>query len=191
FSCLRGSAPIHPSLSLHGIAIQKRLAQHDRLDQGAGPVIAALESICAIFQNALIEFIEFAAECISKHFTREIGQELIFVLEQDGFELARSAELLPIGKYAGRINRFVAQPRSPPADRVKILETEADGVHSGMAGSALEIGPMLFEQLAEADAIGSAIILRKLGNRWRRRWDALAEQLFQNPFPSQHGAGAK
>ena len=84
----------------------------------------------------------------------------------------------------------VAVRVAPPADRVVVLQPEAERIHVAMAGRARRIAPVHLELLAHRLRLGAGRLLerRHVGRRRRRRH---AEEILQHVLAANHGRGAR
>src|SRR4030095_5000526 len=92
------------------------------------------------------------------------GAEKIFavLLAQQLVQTGRTVELGAVGQLAAGVDWRAGILATPPADRVVVLQREADLIHAAVAGGAGRIAPVHFHLLAHRQhlAVGRRLQFR-------------------------------
>ena len=79
---------------------------------------------------------------------------------------------------------------APLADRVEVLEREAERIHHAVAGVAGRLGAVLLHDLAHRAGLLAVLVLLEPFDVGRRRRRRRAEDVLENPGAAQHRRGA-
>src|SRR5262245_15453675 len=93
--------------------------------------------------------IEAAADGVRQQLAAERANEVLLVADHELPETRHTLESRAVGKRRRRVDRRVVADRPPFAERVEVLEREAERIHPLMTRRARRVLPMQFHALAE------------------------------------------
>src|SRR5581483_322094 len=106
------------------------------------------------------------------------------------FQFTGRFERAPIGQLTRHVNREFTITRAPCANGVVIFEAEPERVHPRVTGRAGRVPAMLFELLPQRAGQSDGLFIQIRHRWWRRRWRRV-EDVFENPFATQHWRRAR
>ena len=89
--------------------------------------------------------------------------------DQKSFQLADVRELAAPDQLAGRVDRKLAVRGPPSADRIEVLQGEAQRVHLLVARGAFGLRPVKLHPLAQRGGFGGLLAFIQLGDFGRGR----------------------
>ncbi len=148
---------------------------HERLHA----VVLLTEPADDALHRAAVVALEAAAERIRQHLLGQRARELRHHPAEHFAHLRRRLERLPRRQRTARVDREAAVHLPPLADRVVVLEPEAERIHAGVTGGANRIRPVLLHLLADRHRLAERFLVerRYVGRRGRQR---AAENVLQH-----------
>src|SRR4051812_38748886 len=159
-----------------GLALEERIAEDDAGDQRGKMVVSLARPLDDPPDRAAVLRAEAAAERVGHQLFREAIEELVAVF-QHRFQLLGIGEFLAIGELSARVDRELPVLVAPGADRVKILEREAERVHPLVAAGALDVLAVFAKTIAQRRRLVDRLLLRERWHIRRRRGWRRAEDL--------------
>ena len=158
--------------------------------RSGGTIIVLLHRFERFVDDAIVELVEFAAECVAGHFADQMLHDVVLAVHEYFLQSGGACKGFAGRKFAGGIDGMRAVGGAVAAEDVEILHAETERIHHDMATGAFGLGAMQFELLAEREV--RDFLLRFLEGRsfGRRRFDAFAEERFHDPFAAENRAGA-
>ena len=108
--------------------------------------------------RAVVVF-DAAAQRKGQKFFGQRADEDLRPLQQAFLEPRDAGELAAIRKTARSIDRFAFFERSPAADRVEVLQREADRIHQVVAARAGDVGAVFGQSLAHGEVAETVLSL--------------------------------
>ena len=145
-------ATISPGTTVHMSPFQEQVRQDEVLDDRAEFVVIAFAGLGDVLDLSGIVDRHHAAQGVRCKLLDERFGESVDVLNQQVLEFVRALVRSAVGELAAGVDRWVVSfapcdlfARSPAADRVEVVEGEAQRVDLLMAGSAGGVGRVGFE----------------------------------------------
>src|SRR5258708_32509085 len=129
----------------------ERVAPSDFHDERRHPVAVLGHRLADSLQRRRVVILYAPAQRIDQQFLRKTTDEVVLPGQDQGPQFGRPLEREAVGKARGRVDGMGAVDVAPGADRIIVLEREADRVHPLVAGGAARVGPVLLEALAQGE----------------------------------------
>src|SRR5262249_32513251 len=138
----------------------------------------------------LVVTLKPATKRVGQQLDRQALGECIAVGLQDRPQFIRTFEIASVGQQTGRIDRKLSILKPPDSNCIKVLEPEAQRIHSSMTTRARRVLTMSLELLTKRHRRSNLcfIEIRHVRRRRRRR---RVQDLFENPFPAQNRRGPR
>src|SRR5260370_25175529 len=131
---------LHPSSLLPSPSLLERLALVDFQHQTRKLGLPLPHVPRDLINRTFVVPFHAAAQGVGQHLLGQAVGERGIALLEDRPQLRRAVERLSAGQHARGVDVLVSLFRAPGADRVEVLEAEAQRVHALMAGRTVGVG---------------------------------------------------
>ena len=130
-------------------AESKSVAEDDLFDECCEAVILCGGVLQDFFDDGAIVVFEAASDGVDQKFFADAADKLFAAIQDGEAEFGWAGEFGAIGQFAGGIDGEAAILSSPASDGVVVFESEAEGIHFGMAIGTGGVGAVNFHALSE------------------------------------------